>query len=681
MSKDSGADSRGYEADHSLQGIYGLADKLDGEGLEMLCPGYADLAAVEDRYTDEQLIGEGGLKDVFRCFDHRTKRFVALARPRAKLGVDCFDDFVSEAWLVSSLKHPNIIKVHDAGVDADGRPFFTMDLKGNTTLKDLVKQSTDGRELLVIFLKICDAIAYAHSEGIIHRDLKPENIQCDSFGEVLVCDWGLGKFLEAEDSKVAGVSQEWNASQYDTLNGEIKGSLGYMAPEQILPEEEADERSDVFALGCLLHFILAGSAPFSGTKDEILEKTTGPQRQSLRSAFPGRNITKSMEAVTLKAIARDPAKRYGSVTELQADINRHLAGRSTGAERPSLFRRGALFINRNRTPFAVAAGALVILGISAAVFMRHLQNKELDAERARAASLLLSSDFDDLSADYETLVTETEEPLRELSDKLVNEALVIKRRSIFTTPKVDFRRANRLINKAIELNPDSYRAKLQRASLQGLMLNYAETVKEPSNPEREKIGFIKIARAFPDYNFNERRRPSIDELVGFFRRAKEIDGGNEAMVTAILAFDAETRRDKSHFPAAVGAALEYLWPAEADVKTEYLPQLDQLSIKSAKGDFTGMRRSRSSALMMPFLKVDTLVLEVGGRFDLSSLQHAAVRRLDISKVKRPFLPKDLVIKGLEEVVVSKRQARLKLLERLRPKDDLTLLKVTVVREK
>ena len=193
---------------------------------------------------------------------------------------------MQEAWLVSSLKHPNIIKVHDAGVDADGRPFFTMDLKGNTTLKDLVRSSLGRRDMLVIFQKICDAVAYAHSEKIIHRDLKPENIQCDAFGEVLVCDWGLGKSIDPSDTNLPGVTGQWDADKNQTSHGDMKGSLGYMSPEQILHDEDIDERSDIFALGCLLHFILTGSAPFSGDKEQILAATTDSHRQSLRKTHP-----------------------------------------------------------------------------------------------------------------------------------------------------------------------------------------------------------------------------------------------------------------------------------------------------------------------------------------------------------------------------------------------------------
>ncbi|MGJ8635125.1 MAG: serine/threonine-protein kinase, partial [Luteolibacter sp.] len=591
MSGDSDDGEGEYRADQSLVGIYRLADELDAEGLEILCPGYTGLAAVEKRYTDESPIGKGALKEVYRCYDRKTKRLVALARPRSDLGPDCYDDFVQEAWLVSSLRHPNIIKVHDAGVDSDGQPFFTMDLKGNTTLKDLVRKSSGRREMLTIFLKICDAVAYAHSEKIIHRDLKPENIQCDSFGEVLVCDWGLGKTIgKAEADLLLDESGECNANRSLTLHGEVKGSLGYMAPEQILKDMPVDERCDIFALGCLLHFILTGSAPFSGTKAEILRKTTEYRRRSIRKLYPGLDIPKGLEAVTLKSIAREPQQRYKSVTLLQADISRYLSGRTTSAERPNLFRRGRLFIRRNRTPVTIATVAILIMAVSGVSVWNHLRVKELEAQRVKDLNMLLSSEFSDLSAEYENLVVQSEEPKQELANRLLMHAIRRKTAVVFTSPVVPFREIDRIINRVLVLDPDSPEARFQYFSNQCIRLNFAEAVRNPPDPNHRNASYMEIARAFPDFDFSEDKRPSLGELSRFFREVSVIEHNHAALMTAILVYDWEAREDTAGYAEAIGAAFGSLWPANADVSSDYLAESDQLVISSKKDSFTESRR-------------------------------------------------------------------------------------------
>ncbi|MGD7651583.1 MAG: serine/threonine-protein kinase, partial [Verrucomicrobiales bacterium] len=511
-----GGGAEGYRPDPRLKGIYRQADELDDEALQTLCPSFSELAAVETRYTQKMLIGKGALKAIYRCFDERTQRFVALARPRAEHGADCYDDFVHEAWLVCALRHPNIIKVHDAGVDTEGRPYFTMDLKGGSTLADVVNQGTALRPLLAIFLKICDAVAYAHAEGIIHRDLKPENIQCARFGEVLVCDWGLGKFVHESGRDVAGRDEVVGGAgggvatasgrlievRHMTAHGDIKGSPGFMAPEQIQPGGVCDDRSDGFALGCLLHFILTGEAPFTGTREEILAQTVEPSRKSPRRAYPGKRIPKSLDAVVLKAIAADPRDRYESVTGLQTDVSSFLAGHGTTAERPGVLRRAGLFVKRNKTPVSIAAAALGVLTLSGFLFLAHAERKEREARIERARSQLLSTEFDALSAEYEELMNQSEETREEWAEKLTISAIRKKSASVFTRPKVPFRDVRALIAKALELDPESAEARFQYFSNCCIMLDFEEAMKHPVDPQHRMAGYMNYVAAIPGFDYS-----------------------------------------------------------------------------------------------------------------------------------------------------------------------------------
>ncbi len=681
MSENSMHGAGAYQPDKRLKGFYKQADELDDDALRALCPSYSELASIKDgpsRYTSRTFIGKGALKEVYRCFDQRTQRFIALAIPRAEHPPECFDSFVHEAWLVSSLRHPNIIKVHDAGVNEEGRPFFTMDLKGNTTLKDLVKQGTSRRPLLEIFLKICDAVAYAHAEGVIHRDLKPENIQCDRYGEVLVCDWGLGKFTHDKSTDTASLSGKLMDAQDMTLHGAIKGSLGYMAPEQIQAGEDVDERSDLFALGCLLHFILTGKAPFTGTKEEILKQTLQSERRSARREYPQQLIPKSLDAVILKAIALDPQERYSSVTQLQSDIYNYLSGHGTSAERPSLIRRGALFVKRNKTPVFIAASALVVLGISGLLFLQHLHRKEQETAQERERSQQLSTEVDALMAEYEDLMLQTEEPRRKVANRLTLAAIEKKKASIFKQPVVPFREVNALIARALDLDPDSADAQFQFFSNHCIILNFKEALKHPISPEHALAEYNKYTEAFPEFDYTEEKRPSVDALTDFFRAAKKISIEHDLLMTAILTYDADARSDKTHYAQVIGAALEYINPESNELVTEYSPELNQLSLNSSHRVRVYTRKLSGPTQLLRFLEVDTLVINAAGKFDLSSLSQASIKRLDLSNLQQPVLKKKILINGLEEVIIAEGKSKAKWLGLLLTSDGLSGPKVTVV---
>ena len=154
-------------------------------------PLYDQLCSLEDRYGQPELIAVGGMKRILKVLDRHGNRHVAMARLHEDASDLLFDPFIREARLTALLEHPNIISVHDVGVDKEGQPYFTMDLKVGDGLDVVLQESLAGEglplsERLDIFLKVCDAITYAHSRDVIHLDLKPANIQVGHYGEVLV---------------------------------------------------------------------------------------------------------------------------------------------------------------------------------------------------------------------------------------------------------------------------------------------------------------------------------------------------------------------------------------------------------------------------------------------------------------------------------------------------------------
>jgi serine/threonine protein kinase len=232
-----------------------------------------------------------------------------------------------EARVVARLEHPGIVPVHDAGTLPDGRAWYVMRLVRGSRLDRVIGEARPLPELLRVFERICDAVAFAHARGVIHRDLKPENVMVGPFGEVLVMDWGVAKLLgdEAaaggEPGPVGERHRAGHEGRADTAHGTVLGTPGFMAPEQARGEiERVDGRADVYALGAILRVLL-----------------------------DGRPAPRPLLAVCRKASAPAPEARYGSVRELAAEVARHLDGLPVAAHRESLADRLRRFGRRYRT--------------------------------------------------------------------------------------------------------------------------------------------------------------------------------------------------------------------------------------------------------------------------------------------------------------------------------------------
>lgn len=248
----------------------------------------SELVSLDSRFSDKVNHAKGGMKQVYKVNDLRTKRPVALAalRDDSDESNENIGRFLREARITAALEHPNIVPIYDIGLDEDGKPFFTMKFLKDQSLQKILKELTKQNPvytkkytftvLLDIFMKICDAVAFAHSCKIIHLDLKPENIMIGDYGEVYVCDWGLAKLLGTVDDDTTGtINLDPTELNTYTLSGIIKGTPGFMAPEQIDSQfGEKDYRTDIYALGALLYSLLTFRQPFYGLSNEmILDQT------------------------------------------------------------------------------------------------------------------------------------------------------------------------------------------------------------------------------------------------------------------------------------------------------------------------------------------------------------------------------------------------------------------------
>ena len=298
------------------------------------------------RYALRELIARGGMGVVYAAEDEKLHRRVALkVLDTAGTNAELTQRLIREARILAQLEHPGIVPVHDVGTLPDGRVFYTMKFVEGLRLDEYIKQLDSLPQRLRLFLRICDAVAFAHARGVLHRDLKPANVMVGSFGEVLVMDWGLAKILQepaAPEETVVVSPQKKISSKEETQatvvtgHGTVMGTPGYMSPEQERGEtDKIDARSDIFSLGALLKFVAASS-----------------QDRSER-------LPRALQAICEKATAKEPEQRYESVPEFAADVSRHLDGLPVSAYSENVFEKLARFYKRHQIAILLITAYLV----------------------------------------------------------------------------------------------------------------------------------------------------------------------------------------------------------------------------------------------------------------------------------------------------------------------------------
>ena len=291
-------------------------------------------------------LGRGGMGRIHPATDRNLLRHVALKRLDRELAkVPMYKDgFIAEAQMTGQLEHPNIVPVHELAVSEEGVPYFTMKLvqgiNFDAWLRDPAHRVGSSERLergLDIFLKVCDAVAYAHDRGVIHRDLKPENIMVAGFGQVYLMDWGLARLTKTRPASGARAQME------------AKGAVGtptFMAPEQARGNpRDMDERSDIFGLGAILYEIISGKMPYgpSMNVDYVLSQAMAGKVVPIDEATLGVGVSKRIRSIVERAVAVNPDDRYQTVVELQDAVRGFLQG---GLHLPrKTFSAGAIIIH------------------------------------------------------------------------------------------------------------------------------------------------------------------------------------------------------------------------------------------------------------------------------------------------------------------------------------------------
>lgn len=270
-------------------------------------------------YRVLETIGAGGMGCVYKAFDQRLQRVIALKvlSPESIAHEERRSRFLQEARAASALNHPHILTVYEVG-EADGRPYIAMEyVEGETLRLKINDRPLQIKEALEIAVQIADGLAKAHGQGIVHRDLKPDNLMINREGYAKILDFGLAKLVERRRA-LAADSAEKTLVQVNTKDGTILGTINYMSPEQLLGQR-ADRRSDIFSFGVVLYEMVTGRCPFASenhidTMHAILHEEPKPPL-SLKPDLPP-----DVGRILARALAKTPKGRYQTIAELAAEL-------------------------------------------------------------------------------------------------------------------------------------------------------------------------------------------------------------------------------------------------------------------------------------------------------------------------------------------------------------------------
>lgn len=399
-----------------------ISDSAKPVNSESFAEAEPSVAAVS-RYQATRLHAQGGLGVVYAAEDLELRRMVALKEIKEKFSAAPVhrQQFLFEAEVTGALEHPGVVPVHGLGTYSDGRPFYAMRFIRGVSLKEAVQQyflvhtqklsekqerekwegeapaepvvermhgsagaspslnpdsqkasrfldvvlpSDRGlafRELLTRFCDVCNTLEYAHSRGVLHRDLKPDNIMLGKYGETFVVDWGLATLVDVPLNQPFEESLLRGRLSGSGQTGSVVGTPGYMSPEQAAGDVRLTSATDVYGLGATLYFLLTGQPPIStsGKLTEVLARIrTGefPAPNKVRADVPA-----ALNAVCLKALARQPEERYSSALELKRDLQRWLADEPVTAYREPWTTRARRWAKRHKTLVTTSAVSATLL--------------------------------------------------------------------------------------------------------------------------------------------------------------------------------------------------------------------------------------------------------------------------------------------------------------------------------
>ena len=368
-------------------------------------PEFAIGDKIAERYKVIEKLGAGGMGAVYLVEEGSTDRRLALKTVITQGATDRnFKRFEMEAKATRLLQHESLVQIYDYGLIDNNQPFFAMEYCQGQNLSQRIK--ADGPlpvdRAIEMFIAICNALTYAHSQGVVHRDLKPSNVMITE-NNVKILDFGIAKVLREGD--------EFNTI---TQTGEIFGSPLYMSPEQCLGRS-VDQRSDVYSLGCMFFEALTGSPPFFGeTALATMLKHQSETPQTLKEATLGREFSRDLETIIAHMLEKSPVDRYPDLQKVSEDLKHVQRGEPLASfkkiEPPKPFNKGLVLIG----------ATAVLIGIATAIFLMlpHEKNTQMHAflerdEDRKVADIYAASKINEIAKSYYSTLNPKNEKVRD----------------------------------------------------------------------------------------------------------------------------------------------------------------------------------------------------------------------------------------------------------------------------
>lgn len=329
-------------------------------------------------------IGEGAMGEILLAKDNLTHRTTAYKKIKSTLDADAkvMDQFLAEAQITAQLEHPSIVPIYHLDVLADGSIAYTMKFIEGKTFKELIAHARSARQdkrkvdegysqarFLEYFLKVCDALDYAHHKGVIHRDLKPANIMIGSYNEVLVMDWGIARLIGGELEP----------------SDKIIGTPLYLSPEQARAKNnQLTGQSDQYALGLILQELVTLKPAYqrAATFNATLIKVLKGQRETLDDS-----VAPELKAIIEKATQLKPAQRYASVKEMADDLRRYLRGEAVLARPDTPVQKLQRWISQNREKTLALIFGFLILSLGLILYSTYTYQQSMIQTRQHHARL------------------------------------------------------------------------------------------------------------------------------------------------------------------------------------------------------------------------------------------------------------------------------------------------------
>lgn len=629
------------DSTHLKNQLFDLYDKSSTSipDEEIIHPLFSELKKVHQDYKIIDIIAKGGMKTIYKALHLKSQRKVAMAKLHDDTPEELYDPFIREARLAALLDHPNIIKVYDLGVDESNRPFFTMELKTGTTLEDMIKQkSLSIQQRLNLFLKVCDAIAYAHSKSILHLDIKPSNIQVGSFGELLICDWGLGRILNDELDEIHNELLHPDLLNHMTMGSEIKGTPGYMAPEQVNCEEKTTA-TDIYSLGVLLRTMMTGKPPEGDSIEELLDKTRLGSWELPSNINP--LCPKTLDGIIKKAMAISPKQRYSSAADLHKDVEKVLLHFSPSTEQGSLLNELSLFYKRHALICQVSFAFTLLIILLSLHFTRQLKISRDLAISQRNEAELNEKKAKDLSHKLELEKAQVKAISLDLINTHLKRSAQFSDEIIFDNPISAVALGLKTLDKIHTLSPEQEWAFMQKGYLHMVKLDFVSAFENLECNQTEAPDLYKLSelysQKYPKVNHENSLKCLSDLIDDFF-----IEGKRFILLDKMLSYEVALNGYRDELEEIVKKSLQAINP-DWDVSFKYDHGRQQLTLGNNLKELVAKygRYNQSAIRHLPIKKLKFTSKKFKNVHQLMGLNY--LETLDLSQLK------DLSLLGLPKL--------------------------------